>query len=136
EDGNYFKVFAKLHPKNRFPYVSLLELAAVAGLFCFFRLADIIAAMVVIRILIQFLAQIVGLLILRKTRPEMPRPFRMWLYPVPAVIALIGFLYVMFMRKGFETQIAYAGILVAAGLVVYFVRAYRRKEYPFAQANI
>src|SRR5206468_6572927 len=109
---NYFKIFAKLHEKNRFPYVSLLVLGAFAALFCFFRLADIIAAMVVIRILIQFLAQIVGLIVLRKTRPDFPRPFKMWLYPVAAVIALVGFLYVMFMRNGFLTQLKYAVVLI------------------------
>ena len=110
---------------------SLLVMGAFAAVFCFFRLADIIAAMVVIRILIQFLAQIVGLLILRKTRPEFPRPFKMWLYPVPAFIALAGFLYVMLMRDGFQTQLIYASVLIVAGVVVYIVRAYKRREYPF-----
>jgi len=89
---------------------------------------------VVIRIIVQFLAQIVGLLILRKTRPDVPRPFKMWLYPVPAVIALIGFLYVMLMRDGFLTQVKYAAVLIAVGLVIYFVRSYRRKEFPFGDA--
>jgi basic amino acid/polyamine antiporter, APA family len=130
-DGNYFKIFGKLHEKNRFPYVSLLIMGAFAAIFCVFRLADIIAAMVVIRIIVQFIAQIVGLLILRKTRPDMPRPFKMWLYPVPALVALIGFLYVMFMRDGFFTQVKYAAVLIALGLIVYFVRSYRRGEYPF-----
>jgi len=134
EDGNYFKIFAKLHEKDRFPYVSLLIMGAFAALFCFFRLADIIAAMVVIRILIQFIAQIVGLLILRKRRPDVPRPFRMWLYPLPAIIALVGFLYVMFMRDGFQTQLIYASVLIIVGLIVYFARAYKRGEYPFAPA--
>jgi hypothetical protein len=55
----------------------------------------------------------------------------MWLYPVPAVIALIGFLYVMFMRDGFQRQLIYASVLIAVGLIVYFVRAYKRSEYPF-----
>ncbi len=130
-DGNYFKIFAKLHPKHHFPYVALLTMGGIAAFFCFFRLADVIAALVVIRIIVQFLAQIVGLLILRKTRPDIPRPFKMWLYPVPAVIALIGFLYVMFMRDGFLTQVKYAAVLIAVGLVIYFVRSYRRKEFPF-----
>jgi len=133
-DGNYFKVFAKLHPKHHFPYVALLTMGGIAAFFCFFRLADVIAALVVIRIIVQFLAQIVGLLILRKTRPDVPRPFKMWLYPVPAVIALIGFLYVMLMRDGFLTQVKYAAVLIAVGLVIYFVRSYRRKEFPFGDA--
>ena len=134
-DGNYFKVFSKVHPQKRFPYVSLLTLGAFAAVFCFFKLADIIAAMVVIRILIQFLAQIVGLLILRQTRPDMPRPFKMWLYPVPALIAIAGFLFVLFSRDNFQKEIKYAVVLIIAGLIVYFVRAYYRKEFPFASAE-
>lgn len=134
-DGNYFKVFAKLHSKHRFPYVSLLTMGGIACIFCFFRLADVIAAMVVIRLLVQFLAQIVGLLILRWTRPDMPRPFKMWLYPLPALVALFGFLYVMFMRDGFAKQIKYAVALIVIGLAIYLVRSYRRGEYPFQKVE-
>jgi amino acid transporter len=132
-DGNYFKVFSKVHPTHHFPYVSLLTMGGIAMLFCFFRLADVIAAMVVIRIIVQFVAQIVGLLILRRTRPDMPRPFRMWLYPLPALIALAGFLYVLFMRDGFEKQVKYAAVLIVVGLAVYLVRSYKRGEFPFAK---
>ena len=135
-DGNYFKIFSKVHPKHRFPYISLLTMGAIACVFCFFRLADVIAAMVVIRILVQFLAQIVGLMILRATRPDMPRPFKMWLYPVPAIVALVGFLYVMFMRDGFIEQIKYAVVLIVIGLVIYLARSYRRREYPFDRTEI
>ncbi|HYJ92746.1 MAG TPA: APC family permease [Pyrinomonadaceae bacterium] len=134
-DGNYFKIFSKVHPTKRFPYLSLLVMGAFAGLFCFFKLADIIAAMVVIRILIQFLAQIVGLLILRKTRPEMPRPFKMWLYPLPALIAIAGFLFVLFSRPNFQKEIKYAAVLIVLGLIIYFVRAYFRKEFPFSSGE-
>lgn len=135
-DGNYFKVFSKLHPKNRFPYISLLTLGGIAALFCFFRLADVIAAMVVIRIIVQFLAQIVGLLILRRTRPEMPRPFKMWLYPVPALIAVAGFLFILFSRKDFQKEVVYAAVLIAAGLIIYLARSYKRGEFPFGNRII
>jgi basic amino acid/polyamine antiporter, APA family len=130
-DGNYFKIFSKVHKKHHFPYVSLLTMGGIAALFCFLKLADVIAALVVIRILIQFLAQIVGVIILRVRKPDMPRPFRMWLYPVPALIAIIGFLYVLFMRPNFQKEIRYAVVLIVAGLIVYFVRSYRRGEFPF-----
>lgn len=130
-DGNYFKFFSKIHPKHRFPYVSLLVLGGIASLFCFLRLVDVIAALVVIRIIIQFLAQIVGLMILRKTRPDIPRPFKMWLYPIPALIALIGFLYVLFMRQNFQKEVKYAAVLIFVGLIIYFIRSYRRGEFPF-----
>src|SRR6059058_6160632 len=91
QDRNYFRVFSRVHPRHQFPHVSLLVLGLPAAAFCFLRLADVIAALVVIRILVQFLAQIVGVMILRRRRPEMPRPFRMWLYPAPALAALCGF---------------------------------------------
>lgn len=130
-DGNYFKIFRKIHPKHHFPYVSLLVMGGIAALFCFLKLADVVAALVVIRITIQFLAQIVGLLILRQTRPDIPRPFKMWLYPIPALIAIVGFLYVLFMRPNFQKEIRYAIVLIIIGLIIYFVRAYKRGEYPF-----
>src|SRR5213595_3821512 len=85
-DRNYFRVFARVHPRGRFPYVSLLALGMVAAAACFLRLQDIIAALVVIRIMVQFLLQTIGVMVLRVRRPEMPRPFRMWLYPVPAML--------------------------------------------------
>jgi amino acid transporter len=131
-DGNYFKVFSRVHPRHHFPYVSLLTMGGIAMLFCFLRLADVIAALVVIRILVQFLAQIVGLLVLRSRRPDMPRPFRMWLYPLPALLAISGFLFVLFSRKDFEREVKYAAVLIAVGLVVYLVRSYKRGEFPFA----
>ena len=93
---------------------------------------DLVAALVVIRISVQFLAQIVGLLILRKTRPEMPRPFKMWLYPLPALVAIAGFTFVLFSRPNYQKELKYAAVLIVLGLIIYFVRAYFRKEFPFA----
>ncbi len=130
-DGNYFKIFRKIHPKHHFPYVSLLIMGGIAALFCFLKLADVIAALVVIRIIIQFLAQIVGVMILRQRKPDMPRPFKMWLYPLPAVVAIIGFLYVLFMRPNFQKEIRYAAVLIVLGLAIYFIRSYKRGEFPF-----
>src|SRR5580693_7317360 len=97
-DGNYFRIFARVHPERRFPTVSLLALGSVAMLFCFLRLADVIAALVVIRIMLQFLVQAIGVIVLRRTQPDLPRPFRMWLYPLPALAASVGFLFVLISR--------------------------------------
>ena len=135
-DGNYFKIFRHVHKKHHFPHVSLLIMGSIAALFCFFRLADVVAALVVIRITIQFLAQIVGLMILRSVRPDYPRPFKMWLYPVPALLALLGFVYVLFMRPGFQKEIKYAVVLIVLGLIIYFIRSYKRGEYPFGDKEI
>jgi len=133
-DGNYFKVFAKLHKKHKFPYVSLLVLGAVALAFCFLSLADVIAALVVIRILLQFLLQAVGAMILRKRRPDLPRPFRMWFYPLPSLIAAAGFVYILFSRPNFGKEIKYAIVLLVIGTAIYLVRAVVRKEWPFGNA--
>jgi amino acid transporter len=131
-DGNYFKFFSRVHPKHKFPYVSLLVMGGVATAFCTLRLADVIAALVVIRILVQFLAQTIGVIVLRYRQPDLPRPFRMWLYPVPALLAFFGFSYVLISRPNFQKEIKYAAVLILVGLVIYFYRAYKRREYPFS----
>ena len=130
-DGNYFRALARVHPKHHFPYVSLLALGAVALLFCFFKLADVIAALVVTRILLQFLLQAVGLIVLRIRRPDLPRPFRMWLYPLPALIASVGFVFVLFSRTGSLVQVRYAVVILVTGLAIYMVRAWRQQQWPF-----
>ncbi len=103
----------------------------IAALCCLLRLADVIAALVVIRILVQFLAQIIGVIVLRVRRPDLPRPFRMWLYPLPAVVAFCGFAFVLYSRPNAFKEIRYAVVLVAIGLIIYFARAWRKGEYPF-----
>ena len=118
-DGNFFRGLGKLHATKRFPHVSLLWLGGAACLFCFFSLGEVIAALVVLRILVQFLLQHVGVMWLRRTRPEMRRPFRMWLYPVPPVVALCGFVFILVGRVGFERQLVGAGIVVVAGALAF-----------------
>lgn len=135
-DGNYFQAFARLHPVGRFPYVSLLVLALVAALFCFLSLADVIAGLVVIRIMLQFLVQAIGLIVLRIRRPDLPRPFRMWLYPLPALMALIGFLFVLISRTNSMTQIRYALLILITGVTIYMLRAWRYHEWPFAEPAV
>ena len=133
-DGNYFRAFARVHPVHRFPHVSLLALGIVAAIFCFLRLKDAIAALVVIRLVLQFLVQAVGLMVLRVTRPEVERPFRMWLYPVPALVAIAGFLFILFNRENWQKEIRYAVVILIAGLTIYMIRAWKGREWPFGVA--
>src|SRR5215469_16292796 len=130
-DANYFKVFARVHPDYQFPHISLLALGGASMLFCFFPLADVISALVVIRILLQFLLQAVGLIVLRIRRPDMPRPFRMWFYPVPAVLAILGFLYVVIKRHDSLREVRYAAVILIVGVIIYLVRSWRNREWPF-----
>lgn len=130
-DGNYFSAFARVHPEGRFPYVSLVALGIVSSLFCFFSLADVIAAQAVIRITLQFLVQAIGLIVLRIRQPELPRPFRMWFYPVPALVASAGFIFIIISRSNSLTQIRFALLIVVTGLIIYMARAWQRNDWPF-----
>ncbi|HEX4155274.1 MAG TPA: APC family permease [Acidobacteriaceae bacterium] len=124
-DGNFPRVFGRLHRTRRFPFVSLLVLGGVACVCCFFSLAEVIAALVVLRIVMQFSLQHVGVMLLRKRRPEMKRPFRMWLYPLPPIMALIGFGYIVFVRRGSARELMLAAVVVAVGTAVFAVRGRR-----------
>ena len=131
-DGNYFRVFANLHPKHHFPNVSLVTLGIVAAVFCFFDLSHVIAALVAIRIILQYLLQQTGVILLRVRRPDMPRPFRLWLYPLPPLVALAGFLFIVFSRPDASREFVYAGVIAVTGSALYFWRARRLREWPFA----
>jgi len=135
-DGNYFRAFARVHPVHRIPYVSLLALAGVAALFCFLRLADLIAALIVIRIVLQFLVQSIGVIVLRIRRPDMPRPFRMWLYPLPALIAAASFVFILVSRKDFLREVRYAFIVLVVGIAIFLVRAWQHGEWPFRNSAL
>ena len=82
------------------------------------------------RILVQFLAQILALRYMRKHRPEIARPFRMWLYPLPPIVALVGFAYVVFVRRGSATGLMIAGAVVLVGTLVFVLRGYRPLSPP------
>ncbi len=134
-DGNYFRSFATVHPKHRFPTISLLALGLVATLFCLLRLADVIAALVVIRISLQFLIQAIGLIVFRIRRPEVTRPFRMWLYPLPALLAIGGFVFILFARVNSMRELRYAIVITIVGVLIYLVRSWHRQEWPFGHEN-
>jgi APA family basic amino acid/polyamine antiporter len=134
-DGNYFRAFAKVHPVHQIPYVSVIALAGVAALFCFLRLADLISALIVIRIVLQYLMQAIGVIVLRIRRPDLPRPFRMWLYPLPALIAALTFVFIVIFREGFLREVRYTAVILVVGIAIYSVRAWRRSEWPFEKAS-
>ncbi len=133
-DGNYFRPLGHLHPKGRFPDRSLLTLTGVACVCCFFHLSTVIEALVAIRIVLTFGLQQVGVILLRIRRPELFRPFRMWLYPLPAIVALIGSAFVLTARVKSERQLWVAFVVTVTGTVVYVARARSRREWPFHPA--
>jgi amino acid transporter len=135
-DGAFFRWFGVLHKKNEFPHRSLLLIGGLSIAASFFGLIEIITAMILARVLAQFAAQIIGLLVLRKYRPDVPRPFRMWLYPLPALLALVGWLFVfvspVFQPGGWKYMIYALGTL-GSGLILYFVLAKKKRDWPYAK---
>ncbi len=121
-DGNFPAWFGVVHPKLRIPHHALLTLGAMTLFFCLFRLQEVIAALVVIRILFQFLLQGVAVMLPKHRRERKLRGFQMPLYPVPALLALAGFVFILFSRPNFLREIQVAGVVLLVGLVVYAVR--------------
>jgi amino acid transporter len=120
-DGNFFAGLGRLHRRG-FPNVSLLWLGGAAALFCFFSLGEVIAGLVVLRILVQFLAQHVGVMWMRRTQPERRRPFRMWIYPMPPVLALAGFGWILVGRANYLRELGLAACVVLVGAGVFWIR--------------
>jgi len=129
-DGTFFKVFAKTHPKKNFPHVSLIVLGSIAFVFSLlFRLKEVISAILAMRIIVQFVGQAVGIILLRKNKPKEFFPFKMWLYPLPAIIAILMWIG-LFVSTGF--YFAIGGVVVMSiGAVVFLIRSYYLKEWPF-----
>jgi amino acid transporter len=131
-DGYFFKFFGRLHPKKNFPYVSLIVVGIISIACSFFSLDIVIDALITTRILIQFIGQICAVMLLRKRDPEMPRPYRIWLYPVPSVIALIGWVFI------FATSDLYIILFglgtLALGVGFFFIWSWRTARWPFAEA--
>ncbi len=128
-EGRFFAPFARLHPTKRFPAFSLVTIGLLSALACWFALDEIIKALLVIQIIIQYLAQVMAVVMIRRFRPDIARPFRMWLYPVPVVIALLGWIYIL-ISSGWIFVLAGLGLLLL-GMGAYFWRAYRKGEWPF-----
>ncbi|NUO64240.1 MAG: amino acid permease [Gemmatimonadaceae bacterium] len=129
ESGYFFRVFGRLHPTKDFPYVSLLILGAISIVAGFFSLGTVIDAMIVTRIVVQFMGQVVGLILLRRRAPEMERPYRMWLYPLPALVALLGWIFVFATT---EPRVILFGIIaLLLGAAVFLLWSWRTTRWPF-----
>ena len=129
-DGNYFAVFKKVHPAKNFPHASLIILCSVAVVFSLlFRLKEVITAIIVMRILIQFVSQSVGVILLRRKKEKINLPFRMWLFPLPAIIGIVVWMFVFFSAEWIYIFGALATI--ATGTLLFLVTTKRKKIWPF-----
>jgi len=130
-DGNFFSVFARVHPTKRFPHIALLALGGTAIVFCVvLSLGQVIRAILAMRCLVQFVGQAIGLMLLHRRWKADQWPFRMWIYPVPVVLAIAGWLAI-FVSTGRTPMIA-SLVAAAVGAGVYFLRAWYLSQWPFS----
>lgn len=120
-DGNFFKVFGRLHTRLHFPHYSLLAMGSLAFIFSLlFRLSEVIAAIISMRILIQFVAQAIGVIGWHRRLPDDDRPFKMPFFPWPAVISMSIWFFILFFSGWY--------ILFALGIIALGLDLYRIKE--------
>ncbi len=129
-DGYFFKAFSRLHPKKNFPYISLVVIGVISIICSFFSLGMVIDALITTRILVQFVGQILAVGLLRRSQPEMNRPYRIWLYPLPNLVALAGWIFV-FATTAWPIIVFGMGTL-ALGLLCFAVWSRQTKQWPFA----
>ncbi len=127
-DGQFFRPFARLHPTKHFPHVSLVTIGASAVPFCFLSLGQIIDYLVLVQIASQFVWQCAGVMLLRRYRRDIEQPFVMWLYPIPALVALILWGYVFAAAP--VTGRLFAGAVVAVGVALYALQNRRIAASP------
>jgi len=132
-DGNYFRFLAAVHPKHGIPHRSLIALGLVGFVFCFFTLAQVITMLVVMRIVLQFFLQQAGVMLLRVQRPQLERPFRIPLYPLPPLFAMAGFVFIVVNRSNALSGLAVAAAIAVSGTLIYLIRARSLKQWPFQQ---
>ncbi len=133
-DGYFFSVFAKVHEKGKFPAVSLVLIGCISILGSLFSLGLVIDALITTRILIQFIGQIFAVTLLRRVAPGMKRPFRIWLYPIPNFVALIGWIFIFGTT---DPLIILFGLgSLGLGFVAFLGWSWRSQKWPFGPKDV
>ena len=127
--GQFFAFLARLHPTKGFPSAAVLSIGIISTMLCIFDLEVLLQSVSALAIITQLLPQLIAAVLIRRTRPDIHRPFRMWLYPAPVLLAFFGWLFVL---SGSETNVLGIAVAVALlGMLLDFSRAYRSKSWPF-----
>lgn len=128
-DGYFFRIFDRLHSRGHFPAFSLLLIGIISIIGSMFSLQLVIDALITTRILVQFIGQMFGVTLLRRRQPELPRPYRIWLYPLPNAIALVGWIFIFATT---DPLIILFGLgTLAAGILAFLIWSWRTRKWPF-----
>ena len=133
-DGLFLRQFGKLHPRYHFPHIALIVMCVITAIGSFFNLSTVISMLVAVIVLIQGLGQVAALVVLRRRQPNLKRPYRMWLYPLPLIIALVGWVYVYYSSGLLPILLSLAW--VAVGVVAYLFWARFEHTWPFGPKEI
>ena len=131
--GHFFASFGKVHETLAIPHVSLWLVGLLTLAWSLFDLSTVIDALITMRIIEQFIAQTIGVMLLRRLQPDRPRPFRIWLYPVPCFLALVGWTY-MYLTADWQ----FIGMGLSAlflGIVAFLIWSWPSRAWPFAAAS-
>ena len=133
-DGCFFKVFGKLHPTKGFPHVSLVVIGLISIVCSFLPLLTVIDALLVTRIVVQFIGQVAAVILLRKHRPDLHRPYKIWLYPITPLMALAGWLFIFGTTEA--RLILYGLLTLALGAVFFVLWAKASRQWPFQTSAV
>ncbi|MBO2458392.1 APC family permease [Actinomadura violacea] len=133
-DKLFLPWFARLHPRLRFPTFGLYAMGVITAVGSLFTLTDVISMLTAVFVLVQSVAQIVALTVLRRRQPDLPRPYRMWLYPLPSLVALAGWIYIY--KSAGTRPILLSLAWLAAGVVAYLVWARVERIWPFGPKEV
>lgn len=127
-DGLFFPVFARIHKKHHIPHISLLAMGGLGFLFSLlFKMKEVISAIITMRILIQFVAQAVGVIAWHIRKPEDHRPFKMPLFPLPAILSIIIWLFILFTS---EAAFIYGALgVIATGAALFFIIGFKTPDH-------
>ncbi len=133
-DGLFFRAFGRLHPRHHFPHVALLVMGLITAVGSFFSLSTVINVLLAVFVIVQAIAQVVALTVLRRRQPDLRRPYRQWLYPLPSLAALAGWIYV-YTSSG-STSIIFSLVVLAVGLLAFAVWAKVEQQWPFGSKMV
>lgn len=127
QNGDFFKVFSRLHPRLHFPHISLLFLCGLAFIFSLlFKMKEVITAIITMRILIQFVSQAVGVIAWHYNKPTDERPYKMKLFPLPAILSIIIWLFILFSSD--IEYISFALGIILTGIVLFYIKQAFQKQ--------
>ncbi|GAA4498943.1 APC family permease [Actinoallomurus oryzae] len=133
-DKVFLSWFGRLHPRLNFPTAGLFAMGIITALGSLFTLTDVISMLTAVFVLIQSVAQIVAVTVLRRRQPALPRPYRMWLYPLPSIIALVGWLYIYKSAGSWPIQLSL--VWLAGGVAAFLIWARAERTWPFGPKEI